>query len=478
MLQPTDPLAHWRRTKIVATLGPATAGEATVEALVRAGMNVARINLSHGGPDEHAALVATVRSVAGRLGAPVGVMVDLPGPKLRVGDLGGPVEVAAGDRVSLGADADLPVNFPGLLRHFAAGQRVLVDDGAVALRVAAVERAGSGDARLVLEAQNAGSIEARKGVNLPDTSLPIAAFTDEDEVHLRRVLELGVDLVAESFVRSAADVELLKRRIAELGGDQLVVAKIEKREALAALDDIVAAADALMIARGDLGVEIPPAEVPLWQKRIIRAARIAGRPVITATQMLQSMVSNPRPTRAEASDVANAIYDSTCAVMLSGETSVGAYPVEAVSTMAEIARVIEADIAQDGWPLQAWAQRPARTSDAISYAACDIARKIGAVAIVTPTATGATARAVARYRPSSRIVAVSPAPRTVAQLTLTWGATPLLRDEVDHADAVIPSSNDAIIASGLAEVGDMVVMTAGVRARAGSTNLIKAHVLQ
>jgi pyruvate kinase len=342
--------------------------------------------------------------------------------------------------------------------------------------VAAVERGAHGT-RLELEAQNAGAIEARKGVNLPDTSLPIAAFGDEDERHLRRVLELGVDYVAESFVRTAADVELLKRRIADLGGDQLVVAKIEKREALLALDDIVAAADALMIARGDLGVEIPTAEVPLWQKRIIRAARIAARPVITATQMLQSMVSNPRPTRAEASDVANAIYDSSCAVMLSGETSVGAYPVEAVSTMAEIARVVEADIARDGWPLQEWAQRPARTSDAISYGACDIARKIGAVAIVTPTATGATARAVARYRPSQRIVAVSPRPRTVAQLTLAWGVTPLLRDEVAEADAVIPSSNDAVLAAGLAEAGDLVVMTAGVQARAGSTNLIKAHIL-
>jgi len=466
-----------RSTKIVATLGPATAGEAAVEALVRAGVDVARVNLSHGTPDEHAGLIATVRRVAARLGKPVGVVADLPGPKLRVGDLAAPVKVAAGDRVTLGAGADLPVNFPELLEHFAAGQRVLVDDGAVALRVVTVER-GRGDARLVLEAQNAGVITAHKGVNIPETSLPIPAFTPEDDEHLRRVLELGVDYVAESFVRSAADVESLKERIEELGGDQLVVAKIEKREALLALDEIVAAADALMIARGDLGVEIPPAEVPLWQKRIIQAARVAARPVITATQMLQSMIASPRPTRAEASDVANAIYDSTCALMLSGETSIGAYPLEAASTMAEIARVVEADIASDGWPLQAWAQRPARVSDAISYGACDIARKIGAVAIVTPTATGATARAVARYRPSRRIVAVSPRPRTVGQLTLVWGVTPLEREEVRDADAVIPSCNDAVLAAELASAGDLVVMTAGVRARAGSTNLIKAHVLQ
>lgn len=478
MTRPAERLTPWRRTKIVATLGPATAEESTIEALVRAGMDVARVNLSHGAPCEHTELIATVRRVAERLGTPVGVMADLPGPKLRVGDLAEPVAVAAGDRVTLGPDADLAVNFPELLDHFAAGQRVLVDDGIVALRVAGVERGGGRPTRLVLEAQNAGVIAARKGVNLPDTSLPIAAFTAADDEHLRRVVELGVDYVAESFVRAGSDVETLKRRIAELGGDQLVVAKIERREALAALDGIVAAADALMIARGDLGVEIAPAEVPLWQKRIIRAARIAARPVITATQMLQSMVANPRPTRAEASDVANAIYDSTCALMLSGETSVGAYPVEAVGTMAEIARVVEDDIAREGWPLQEWAQRPARISDAISYGACDIARKIGAVAIVTPTATGATARAVARYRPSPRIVAVSPRPRTVAQLTLAWGVTPLLRDEVPHADDVIPSSNDAVLAAGLASSGDLVVMTAGLQARAGSTNLIRAHVLR
>ena len=407
---PTDLLARQRRTKIVATLGPATADEATIEALVRAGMNVARVNLSHGTPEEHAAAIAAVRSVADRLDVPVGVMADLPGPKLRVGDLARPVVVAAGDRVTLGAEADLPVNFPELLRHFGEGQRILVDDGAVALRVTVVEGATRDGARVVLAAQNAGVIEAHKGVNLPDTPLPIPAFTAEDDEHLQRVVRIGVDFVAESFVRSAADVELLKRRIAELGGDQLVVAKIEKRDALTALDEIVAAADALMIARGDLGVEIPTAEVPVWQKRIIHAAIVAARPVITATQMLQSMVSNPRPTRAEASDVANAIYDSTCAVMLSGETAVGAYPVEAVSTMAEIARVAESDIARDGWPLQPWAQRPTTISDAISYGACDIARKIRAVAIVTSTATGATALAVARYRPSPRIIAVSPRP--------------------------------------------------------------------
>jgi pyruvate kinase len=325
---------------------------------------------------------------------------------------------------------------------------------------------------------NAGIGSGVSGRFTPLRASMTPAFTPEDDEHLQRALRMGVDLVAESFVRSGADLELLKRRIAELGGDQLVVAKIEKRDALTALDEIVAAADALMIARGDLGVEIPTAEVPLWQKRIIQKAMVEARPVITATQMLQSMVSSPRPTRAEASDVANAIYDSTCAVMLSGETAVGLYPVEAVSTMAEIARTIEADIERDGWPLQQWALRPASVSDAISYGACDIARKIRAVAIVTSTQTGATARAVARYRPSPRIVAVSPRPRTVGQLTLSWGVTPLLRAEAADAEGVIAGSNEAILAKGLGARGELVVMTAGVQVQPGSTNLIRAHVLR
>jgi pyruvate kinase len=488
-----------RRTKIVATLGPASGDRAVVGALMRAGMDVARINLSHGSPAEHRAFVTLVRESAARMGLPVAVLADLPGPKLRVGDLEHPVAVATGDRVMLGsglgplgqatgtAVGPLPVNFPDLLRHLEPGQRLLVDDGAVALRVVELDSSGDDGPIVALEAENAGAIGSRKGVNLPDTDLPIAALTEDDDAHLRRALEHDVDLIALSFVRRAADVELLRRRIAEQGGRQLVVAKIEKREALARCDEIVAAADAVMIARGDLGVEIPPAEVPVWQKRIIRAARAAGKPVITATQMLQSMIEHPRPTRAEASDVANAIYDSTCAVMLSGETAVGAYPIQAVATMAEIARTVEADLEEHDerslapivpslTPAMSQASEGA-VSDAISYGACDVARRVGAAAIVTATATGATARAVAKYRPREPIVAVSPDPRTVRQLALTWGVTPLLGADAGDADGVIAGANDLVLAHDLAPVGAVVVMTAGVQSAPGATNLIKAHVL-
>ena len=279
-----------RKTKIVATLGPASRDERTLAGMARAGMNVARVNLSHGSTDEHEAAIAAVRRVAADCGSPLAVLIDLPGPKLRVGELSEPVVLRAGQSVTLGASADseLPVNFPELLGYFRPGELVLVDDGAVALRVSDV----SHDC-VTLEALNDGTVESHKGVNLPDTSLPIAALTAADRRLLAWGLTQDVDYVALSFVRSADDVRELKQEIAAAGGDQLVVAKIEKKEALAVYEEIVAAADAVMVARGDLGVEVDPATVPIWQKRIIHAANVAGKPVITATQMLQSMIAVP-----------------------------------------------------------------------------------------------------------------------------------------------------------------------------------------
>lgn len=279
-----------RRTKIVATLGPASCSEAVIDGLLEAGMDVARINLSHGHPDEHAQTIATLRRVAARRDVPVAVLIDLPGPKLRLVDLAEPLPVVAGQLVTLGAPAaaQLPVNFPELLTHFTPGELVLIDDGALALRVVDVALP-----TVTLKALNNGVILSRKGINLPDTSLPIAALTDEDRELLAWGLQQDVDYVALSFVRTAGDVRELKELIAAEAGDQLVVAKIEKKEALVEADAIIAAADAIMIARGDLGVEIHPSLVPVWQKRLIHAANLAGKPVITATQMLQSMVSAP-----------------------------------------------------------------------------------------------------------------------------------------------------------------------------------------
>ena len=371
-----------RRTKIVATLGPVSRDARVLERLVEAGVDVARINLSHGTAAEHAGSIAAVRRTAARRGAPLAVLIDLPGPKLRLGDLPRPLAVKAGEAVVLGATpaAQLPVNFPELLPHFNAGELVLIDDGAVALKVIAVT-----PPTVTLEVLNDGAIESRKGVNLPDTQLPIGALTANDRELLAWGLRQDIDYVALSFVRSAGDVRELKELIAAAGGDQLVIAKIEKKEALADHEEIVAAADAVMVARGDLGVEIDPAMVPIWQKRIIHAANVAGKPVITATQMLQSMVTSPRPTRAEASDVANAIYDATSAVMLSGETAIGGYPVEAVRTMAEIALVVEADIERQGRAPQPWAAGRTGVSNAISYGACEVAHRVGAAAIVSAT---------------------------------------------------------------------------------------------
>jgi pyruvate kinase len=462
------------RTKIVATLGPASRDEAMLAHLVEAGMDVARINLSHGTTDEHELAIAAVRRVAASRGSPLAILIDLPGPKLRLGDLARPILVSAGDKVVLGSPpAEVPVNFPELLAHFRPGERVLVDDGAVALRVSAVT-----PSTVTLEALNNGTIESRKGVNLPDTKLPVSALTDADHELLTWGLGQDVDYVALSFVRCADDVRELKELIAAAGGDQLVVAKIEKKEALGAFEEIIAVADAIMVARGDLGVEIEPALVPIWQKRIIHAANVAGKPVITATQMLQSMISCPRPTRAEASDVANAIYDATSAVMLSGETAIGEYPAEAVRTMAEIAFVVEADIERNGRAPRTWTEGRTGVSNAISHGACEVAERVGAAAIVSATFTGATARAVARNLPAQPIVAVSPNQRVVNQLALCWGVSPLLGTHHGTFEEVVGEANDLVLAHGFAETGRVVVVTAGLQTnQPGKTNLIKAHVL-
>ena len=350
---------------------------------------------------------------------------------------------------------------------------MLIDDGAVALRVRTVSPSA-----VTLEVLNDGTIESRKGVNLPDTHLPIGAVTAADRELLAWGMGQDVDYVALSFVRRADDVRELKELIAAAGGDQLVVAKIEKKEALAAHDEIIAAADAVMVARGDLGVEIDPATVPIWQKRIIHAANLAGKPVITATQMLQSMVASPRPTRAEASDVANAIYDATSAVMLSGETAIGCYPAEAVRTMAEIAAVVEADIERQGRAPQPWAAGRTGVSGAISHGACEVAHRVGAAAIVSATFSGATARAVARNLPAQPIVAVSPNRRVVNQLALCWGVCPLLGRRRGSFEEVVSEANDLVLAGGFGQRGQVVVVTAGLQTnQSGKTNLIKAHVL-
>jgi pyruvate kinase len=468
--------AEPRRTKILATLGPATSDKAMVERLVEAGMNGVRLNFSHGSHDDHAAVFQTVRDIQTESGwRTLAIVADLQGPKLRVGEIDAPLVVEDGDELIVaGEDSatgdDLPVAPSVIGDVLQEGHDVLIDDGLVRLRVESVE---NGRARCTVIV--GGVIGPHKGVNLPGVPLPIPALTRKDLDDLEFALELGVDYVALSFVRSAADVRDLRRLLEERDAPTHVIAKIEKAEAVDALDDILAETHAVMVARGDLGVEIGPESVPLIQKRIIERSLRLGVPVITATQMLESMVHQAEPTRAEASDVANAILDGTSAVMLSGETAVGEYPVEAVQVMDRIARAVEPHLDYRHQMPDA-AENPG-VGRAMSNAACDLAEALGARAIVVPTFTGRTASAVARLRPRRPILGLSHQRQSLQHMALEWGVTPLEMPETSDVEDLWSRSVDISRASGLVEPGDRVVITAGTTVNMpGSTNVIKVDI--
>ena len=464
-----------RRTKIVATLGPASATSDLVTGLAKAGMDGARLNFSHGTHEEHAANARLVRAAQKEVGRPIALIADLQGPKVRIGDLDQPVVVRPGDDVVVAGeddarDGDLPVAPAVLGSVLKPGQDVLIADGLVRLRVEEVE---SGRARC--EVITGGFIEEHKGVNLPGVPLPVPSLTEKDLADLEFALELEVDYVAQSFVRSRADVAALRAKLEEAGSQAWVIAKIELKEAITDLDGILDEADAVMIARGDLGVEIGVAEVPLLQKRIILAALDHGKPAITATQMLETMIGRPEPTRAEASDVANAILDGTSAVMLSAETAVGTYPVEAVETMDRIARAVEPSL---GYRHQLPSASEAPTvGRAMSNAACDLAEALGAKAILVPTFTGRTASAVARLRPQRPIVALTHVAVSRQHMALEWGVTPLWIPEMDDVEDLWDRSVEAARESGVVERGERVVITAGTAVNIpGSTNVIKVDI--
>jgi pyruvate kinase len=468
-----------RRTKIVCTIGPATSEEPMIERLVAAGMDVARVNCSHGDPAELEALVRAVRAVEERLDRPLAILADLPGPKLRVARLAEPRRVESGDELVLASagaagDGDLELGFElDFARVVRPGSPVMIDDGRVRLRV--VEALGK---RVRCRVETGGLIRSQKGVNLPGSYLPIPSITDRDREMLEHAVRWDVDYVALSFVRRAEDVEDLKRLIEGLGGRQRVIAKIEKLEAIEQLEAIVAVTDALMVARGDLGVEIGAAEVPMLQKRMIRMGREAGKTVITATQMLESMIDAPEPTRAEASDVANAILDGTSAVMLSGETAVGKYPVEAVDTMVRIAAAVEPEFAYSDSPFEATRQGPRYISDVVGHAACDMAEVIEAAAIIVPTVSGETAREVSRHRPHRPIVACTPSRDVQRQLMLDWAVVPLALDPAKDVETLWLRSIDAVQRAGIAGPGDRVVITSGTNVnRPGATNTILVQTL-
>ena len=465
-----------RRTKIVATIGPASATPEMLFALERAGMDAARLNFSHGSHDEHAERARLLREAQAELGRPLAVIVDLQGPKLRVGDLDGPILLTRNDEAVIafernGRDGEVPV-LPAVLGDvLQRGHDVLIDDGHIHLRVEEVEH---GRARCAVLA--GGVVTAHKGVNVPGVPVPMPSLTEKDRRDLEFAVGLDIDFVALSFVRAASDIEQVRTLLDEAGSEVRLIAKIEKAEAIDALPEIVRAADALMVARGDLGVEIGPASVPLLQKRIILAALERGKPVITATQMLESMEHRPEPTRAEASDVANAVLDGTSALMLSGETAIGEYPVEAIEYMDRIARAVEPSLGYRHQLPEA-SDEPS-IGNAMSNAACDLGEIVRAKAILVPTSTGRTASAVARLRPRRPIIALSHRTRSVQQLALEWGVTPLEVPEARDPEDLLNIALDSARATGLVETGDRVVTTAGTAVNiSGSTNVIRVDIV-
>jgi pyruvate kinase len=464
-----------RRTKIVATIGPASSSPEMIAALIEAGMDAARLNMSHGTADDQRRRARLVREAEERTGRPIAIIADLQGPKLRVADLAAPVQlVRGGTCVVAGQDVaregDIPVAPAAIGSVLAIGHEVLIEDGRIRLRVEAAE-GGRATCRVVV----GGLVEAHKGVNLPGVPLPIPSLTPKDLADLEVAIELDVDYVALSFVRSAADVRELRVLLEQRGSSAHVIAKIEKPEAAAVLDEILDEAHAVMVARGDLGVEIGAADVPLLQKRIIARALERGKPVVTATQMLESMIHAAEPTRAEASDIANAVLDGTSALMLSGETAVGEYPVEAVRMMDKIARTVEPSL---GYRHQTPSADDTPTvGQAMSNAACDIAEALGAAAILVPTSTGRTASAVARLRPRRPIVALTHRLDALRRMAIEWGVIPLRIGETDNVGTLWLMSLDAAREAGVVEAGDRVVITAGTAVNIpGSTNVIRVDI--
>lgn len=469
-----------RRTKIVCTLGPATDSSEGIRNLLEAGMDVVRLNFSHGERETHRGTIRRIREAAEEFGRQTGILQDLGGPKIRLGELPEEgVDLVTGERVALGVegrapDGALPVGYPHLLEDVRRGESILLADGLVELEVEEVKAD-----RLVCAVLNGGTVTSRKGVNLPHAELRVAAFTDKDREDLEVGLEEGVDFVALSFVRHERDLAPVRERLDRLELPPMLIAKIEKPQAVERLEPILGAVDGVMVARGDLGVEMPPERVPMVQKTIIAAARRAGRPVITATQMLRSMVDSPRPLRAEASDVANAVLDGTDAVMLSEETAIGRFPGEAVRVLDRVAREAEPALDHRHMLVDSESSWVPELTGAISRAACELAASIGAAAIVTTTASGATARLVARLRPRSPVLAMTTSQPAARQLALSWGVTPAVAALGTDGEAITAAVRRQLEIHGLGAAGDRVVITAGLPlGGSGTTNLIRVLELE
>jgi len=464
-----------RRGKIVCTLGPATSSDETVKALVEAGMDVARMNFSHGDYSDHKAAYDRVRAASNATGRAVGLLADLQGPKIRLGTFpGGPVRLCADDEFTVTTE-DVPgdrnqgsTTYQGLARDVRTGNRILIDDGRVLLEVTGVD-----GPRVRTRVLVGGTISDHKGINLPGVAVSAPALTEKDQADLRWAIDLGVDMIALSFVRRPEDAEVARDVMNECGVRLPLIAKIEKPEAVEALPEIVAAFDGIMVARGDLGVEMPLEQVPVVQKRAIVLAREKARPVIVATQMLESMISAPRPTRAEVSDVATAVDEGADAVMLSAETSVGEYPIEAVATMSRVICVAEDDNLR---PLSSLTRVPTTTGGAIARAAAEVGAIVNARALVAFTMTGETARRLARYRSPIPLLAFTSEPATRSQLALTWGVETFIVPMVDHTNEMVRQVEAVLLDIGRCEKGDKLVIVSGSPLGSpGKTNSLRVH---
>jgi pyruvate kinase len=464
-----------RKTKIVCTIGPASESSKVIERLIRAGMNVARLNFSHGTYEDHRSKLNRIRRISGKLKKPVAVIQDLAGPKIRTGELPGEgVPLRHGAMITLSgrkrrySAGVIPVNYSRLAGDVKAGDAILLADGSIELKVVKVE-GHAVRCRVIV----GGVVGTRKGVNIPSEALSISGLTKKDRKDLEFAAGEDVDFVALSFVRCPGDVKLVKRLLKKKGKMVPVIAKIEKPQALDCIDEIIEVADGIMVARGDLGVEIPLERVPGVQKTLIKKANQAGKPVITATQMLRSMVDGPRPTRAEVTDVANAIWEGTDAVMLSEETASGRYPVESVKVMARIARAVEKDIA-DSAPLLEPYPPLDPIPDSISYSVYVMSEELCPRAIVTPTRTGTTARRISRYRPDAPIIALTPSKDTLRRLCLTWGAEPVLVSDLKSPADITEEALTRAKKILRLRKGDRIIITAGTsRSDPGATNTIR-----
>ena len=469
-----------RRAKIVATLGPASGTPAMVRALVEAGVDVARLNMSHGTHDEHAASLRAVRAAAEGTGRAVGVLADLQGPKIRVGTFSaGPVLLRAGATFTIttedvpGDEREVSTTYPGLPGDVAAGDPILVDDGRVTLSVTAVE-----GPRVVTTVVEGGTISDHKGLNLPGAAVSVPAMSDKDVADLRWALRAGVDMVALSFVRAASDIEPVREVMAEEGVTVPVIAKIEKPQAVSSLSEIIDAFDGIMVARGDLGVELPLEEVPPVQMMAVSLAREKAKPVIVATQMLESMIGASRPTRAEASDVANAVLDGADALMLSGETSIGKFPVEAVETMSRVIASMEDVALRQSGSIRITAIRDlaASKADAIARAAVGVAQHLGTRYLVAFSETGSTVRVLARSRCPVPLLAFTPSREVRNRLALVWGVESFLVDPVTHTDEMVRQVDQRLLEMGRVNVGDHITIVAGSPPGIpGSTNALRVH---